>query len=337
MIPRIGIRVVPVLLVLLVLIVLLTAPVSTDKTVVVPPENQLTADLAANRPVQALYQIKVIAAQTGWTADLARSAGNLWQTLGDLSQAVTFWELAAQKDPSNLPLAKQLAQTDLDLQRWTAAIVALNHLLELSPDDNWAHYHLGLLQAAFDPQQALNHLHLASRELVYRDVAADFLFLGQATADDPATVMRVGLTLATHKLWNYAELVFQYAADLAQPFPEALAYAGLARDNQGKDGSAQIEQAVTLAPLNAQVRYLQGLHLRSNGDNNGSLNALQQAANLDPLNPAFAAELGSAYQLVDQLPQAEYWLKQAVTLSKNDPRFQDLLTHFYEQFPTLGQ
>ncbi len=318
-----------------VLIVLFILPFRTSP--VMSPSDLMIANTGANRPLQALYQIQVQAAETGWTGDLARRAGDIWQTLGDLSRAASFWEIAIQDNPGDLNLAKQVAQTDIDLQRWSSAIVALNHVLDISPDETWAHYHLGLLQAAFNPQQALAHLRRASVESTYTGVASDFLFLNNVTPDDPSVVMRVGLTLASHHIWNYAEIAFQYAADLANPFPEALAYAGYARDNQGKDGSAQIELARTLGPLNAQVDYLQGLHLRLKGDNVSSLVALIRAADLDPLNPAFAAELASAYQLVDQLDLAEYWFKQAVTISRNDPRFQDLLSAFYKQFPSLGQ
>jgi tetratricopeptide (TPR) repeat protein len=331
---RIRAALIPALLVLLAIFI---APVRFNQLHPATPEDLLHADLAANHPTQALYQVLTLAAQTGWTEDLARTAAHLWETLGDVSRAAAYWELAVKNDPTDLGVAKQLARTDLDLQDWSAAVIALNHVIKLSPDDTWAHYQLGLLQAAFDPQQALVHLRTASREPTYRDTATALLFLGGAKANDPTTVMRVGLVFASLHLWGYAEMVFQYAVDLAAPFPEALAYTGLARDNQGKDGGSQIEQAVTLAPLNAQVRYLEGLHLRLGGDNSASLNALLQAMNLDPLNPAYAAELGSAYQLVDQLGQAEYWLKQAVALSRNDSRFQDLLAQFYQRFPALGQ
>lgn len=296
----------------------------------------LKADFRLDRPVQTLYQIEAQAAKTGWTGDLARSAGNSWQALGDLPRALAYWEVAARLSPTDLPLAKLIAQTRLDLQQWSGATLALNHVIELSPGDTWAHYHLGLLQAAFAPNDALEHLRLAGREALYRPLAADLLFIAGGTPDDPAFVQKVGLVFAAHELWAYAERAFQYTAALDSSFPEAWAYAGLARDRQGKDGSRFIEQALRLAPHNIQVLYLEGLHLRLRGNHEGSLMALFQAATLDPTNPGIAAELSSAYQLVGNITQAEQWLKQAVMLSNNDARFQNLLTLFYQQFPVTG-
>ena len=104
--------------------------------------------------------------------------------------------------------------------------------------------------------------------------------------------------------------------------PLALAYGGLARDMQGKDGAPQIDAAVTVAPDDPQVRFLQGLHLRLAYDNAGSLDAMVQAVALDPENPALYAELGKAYQLTGDLTAAERWLKFAVSL---DSHFQPLL------------
>jgi tetratricopeptide (TPR) repeat protein len=124
---------------------------------------------------------------------------------------------------------------------------------------------------------------------------------------------------------------------VSQDYPEALAYVGLARDRQGKDGGLWIEQAVAQDGQNAVIRFIQGLHLRFEDDLTGSLNALVRAVTLDPQNPAYYAELGTAYQLVGDLENAERWLRVAVEVSNQDVRFQRLLALFYaEELPNLG-
>lgn len=320
--------------ILLVIITLLVGPIRQNTQPTTSP-NPIPTNIRADRPVQALFQLERSAADTGWEPELARQAGNAWQQL-DLAQAVRYWEMAAKNSNSDAPLLKQLAQSYLDLQRWSDAAVALTRLVAITPDDNWAHYHLGILQAAFNPTQAIDHLQLAARDSVYRPVTSDLTFLTEGNPNDALFVMKVGVRLATHQLWADAERVFLYAASLDRSRADALAYAGLARDKQGKNGMEQINQAVELDPDNAQVRYLQGLHLRQAEDDSGSLEAFLQAASLEPSNPAYAAELGSAYQRVSNLAQAEYWLKQAVTLSNKDPRFQDLLDQFYAQIPSFS-
>ena len=295
-------------------------------------EGLIVANIQADRPIQALYLIEVIAAQSGWTADLARQAGDLSNSLGDTSGAVAYWEIAVSLDPANATLARHLAQGQIELQHWSQAVVALNHVVELT-DDNWSHFQLGLLQAAFNPQTAALHLELAARDPQFKSVANDLLPFLQVDLPDPSTVMQIGVILAAHDHWDYAEYVFQYAASLLLPFPEAMAYAGLARDRQGKSGTELINLAVAQSADNAQVRYLQGLHLRLTGDDTGSLDALKRAAELDPSNPAYAAELAFAYQQGSSAVQAEYWFKAAVVLSNDDPRFQKLLDNFYSQTP----
>jgi tetratricopeptide (TPR) repeat protein len=133
--------------------------------------------------------------------------------------------------------------------------------------------------------------------------------------------VRIGIALARADLWSHAELAFSQSAD-----PLEVAYSGLARDMQGKDGSPQIEGAVAFAPDDPQVRFLQALHLRLNFDYPGSLEAIIQAVALDPENPALYAELGRAYQLAGDMATAEHWLKFAVSL---DEHFQPLLDAFY--------
>ncbi len=273
--------------------------------------------------MQALYQIEALAAGDGWTPSRLRLAGEIWQQMGFLSLAVTYWEAAA--DPT---LARHLAESYLALQRWPEAVTALETWLQITPDDTWAHYHLGLMRAAFDPATAQRHLQQAAAEPGAKAVLAA---LASAPPNDQA--MAVGLALAETGLWDYAEIAFKHAADLNPPYPEALAYAGLARDQQGKDGSALVDQAAALAPQNAQVHYLQGLHWRRSGDVAGSLQAFQFAAALAPLNPAYAAEVGETYRLLDDLASAQVWLERAVTLSNDDPRFRQLLDDFYAGLP----
>jgi tetratricopeptide (TPR) repeat protein len=297
---------------------------------------RIEANRQQGRPVQALYQIEALADAQGWTPERLRLAGDVWHEMGDVTQALPYWEAAGVGLPDDTLLARMLAESYLTLQRWTQAVDQLNRLVEMDFSDVWAHYQLGMLRAAFDPPTAETHLKLAVRAPEYQDVAATLLFVIDEYGTDPLIGMPVGLALADADQWPLAELAFQYAADVGQQYPEALAYVGLARDRQGKDSRAAIQQAVALGSQNAVVRFIQGLHLREQEDLAGSLDALVQAAVLDPDNPAYYAELGSAYRLLGDLENAEHWLREAVEISNQDPRFQQLLALFYaEEGPSL--
>jgi tetratricopeptide (TPR) repeat protein len=291
----------------------------------------IAANIQAGRAMQALYHVEALAAQTGWTHELYMLAGDMWVDMGDLSAAVSYWEAAAQGQPGDAKRIQQLVQAYITLGRWTQATDSLTYLLRLEPENHWAHYQLGLVQAAFDPQAASAHLERVTDYPEYGLVASALRAVLQQNAADPLISMRVGIIFSEQELWSYAELAFQHAAVVGQPFPEALAYIGLARDQQGKDGSDWIEQALALDPQNAQALYIYGLHLRQQANYVASLDALTQSVAHDPQNPAFLAELGTAYRLVGDLQRAEYWLKSAAELSNTDPRFQELLALFYAE------
>jgi tetratricopeptide (TPR) repeat protein len=290
------------------------------------------------RPVQALYQIEALAGRQGWTPESLRLAGDVWHDMGDITRALPYWEAAGIGLRDDRVLARTLAEAYLTVQRWPQAVDQLNRLVELDFSDAWAHYQLGLLRAAFDLPTAETHLKIAERAPEYQDLAATLLFVIDEYRTDPLIGMPVGLALADADLWPMAELAFQYAADVGQHYPEALAYVGLARDRQGKDGTAEIAQALALDLQNPVVRFIQGLHLREQNDLAGSLDALVQAAVLAPNNPAYYAELGSAYRLLGDLENAENMLRTAVEISSQDPRFQQLLALFYaEEAPSLDE
>lgn len=289
------------------------------------PGDPLAANLRLNRPVQALYQLESTASQSGWTPALARQAGDLWDALGDRERAAAFWEIAS---PNNAAVLRQLAEAYLSLGRWPEAADTFRHLLALDPNAADAHEALGLLLAASDPRTAADHLRQAASQPSFAPLANELGPLLENATAGADLAMQAGSVLAAHERWLYAEVAFSYASTVSGPYPQALAWLALARDKQGKDGGPQIQGAIALAPQDGQVRYLEGLHLRAGGDPHESLRALYQAVTLDPLNPAFAAELGNAYQLVGDRDHAALWLKQAVALSHGDPRFQDLFTQF---------
>ena len=280
------------------------------------------------QPLQALYLLEAQASAVGWTPALARQAGDLWQAAGDPARALDFWQLAGSGASNDVVLARRLAQGAIELHRWTEAADALDHLLALAPDDAWAQLQLGLIRAAFDADAATTHLRAAMAEPGYQPLALALINALRDGAELPDG-MAAGLMLAKLEQWPFAELAFRHAAAVAAPYPQALAYAALARDRQGKPADAWIDDAVSLAPDDALVRYLHGLHLRASGDNLASLEALALAVALDPENPAYHAELGSAYRLLGDLAQAEYWLDSAVRVSNDDPRFAELLALFY--------
>ncbi|MBI5671315.1 MAG: hypothetical protein HZC41_25245 [Chloroflexi bacterium] len=321
-------RAVPVLALLVFIPLALGFPRQSADSPQPDVRQQLTDNLRRGRPVQALFQAERLAAETGWTPELLRTAGEIAYQLGDHARAAAYWE-AIPADAMPLTLLRQLAGIHYEMQDWPKLAAALDRLLAAAPDDRWARFNRGWLLAVSQPEAAPPHLQAAGHDPLYHDMAFDLLSVIQTTRTH--LPMQVGITLAQRGLWPEAEYAFNQAAAGDGPQAEALAYSALARDQQGKDGQTVMQHAVMLGPQNALVRFLQGLHLRLRHDLPGSLEAFQLAAALDPVNPAYAAELGTAYHLTDDVQQAESWFKRAVTLSGGDARFQQLLEAFYAQ------
>lgn len=286
---------------------------------------QLRPETPTAQLVPNLYRLESIALHQGWTPERLLQTGDRWAQRGDLSRALPYWEAAS----SEMQAGWRLAEAYIDLQRWPDAATALETLLLDSPDDPWLNYQLGLIRIAFDPRAAETYLRVAAQDVEYQRVANSLLRI--STGPEDTAAMRAGLSLASAELWPYAELAFRHAADMGQAYAAALAYVGLARDRQGKHGGEWIERALLVDSQDATVRYLQGLHLRQYGDLEGSREAFALATALDPRNPAYYAELGSAYRLLGDMDSAERWLRVAVDNAADDPRFSEMLALFYAE------
>lgn len=309
---------VPLLALLFLILALADSPPAVP-----PPLNPM-------RSHQALYQLTTQTSD-GWTPAQYVQAGDLWQRAGDPARALPYWQSALRLAPDDPDILRRLATTTLDLQDWTQAVVALEPLQAYEAHVRWASYHLGLIRAAFDPVQASADLRVAARDPMYGPVTADLLAV---LLDEPAASdlpQRVGEVLLRHDLWGYAELAFRHALDLHPADGVTAAYVALARLRQGKDSREWTAIAEMRAPDSGLVHYVAGLQQREQGERTASLGSFIQAAALAPDNPAFFAELGTAYRLVGDMENAERWLRMAVTTAYGDARFEELLALFYAE------
>lgn len=287
-------------------------------------------DEPRGRIAQALYRLQRCAQITGWTPDLHRQAGDLYQLSGDMDRALAHWQVAVQRS-NDVTLLQRVASALRQAEKRADALALIQRILLLEPDNAWAHYQAGLMQAAFNPLAAEPHLRRLVDDESYGALARDLLGAVTRYHDDPSVSSRAAAVLAAHEHWSDAEVAFEQAAALNYPFPLAMAHVGWMRDLQGKSGDAWIAQAVALGPDDAAVRQIQGLHLRYQGDLTGSLAALEIAIALDPQNPVHYAELGTTYREIGDLETAQRLLERAVSLSGNAPALEAALNRFYAE------
>jgi len=282
--------------------------------------------IVRNQFMQATYHINILQTQATWSTTLAVQIGDIYAEIGDIATAVHYWETG---EPTSASL-ERLADGYIDLQSWQLATETLTELVTIDSNNIWANYHLGVLEAIYGIAESNEHL----------TIAVDSPFYGESVTTlseiltEPSSLirnMRIGTLFTQQESWGFAEFAFLRASVTDYAYPEALAYQGWVRYQQGKNGANWIEQAVTLDPSNGQVLYIAGLEQRYLGNYYTSIDIFTEALVTIPDNPAVYAEIANTHRLLGNLPEAEYWYLVASTFAEEDnTQFQDLLTQFYE-------
>jgi len=295
-----------------------------------------SADISAGRFEVAVGRLRRAAALSGWTPSLHIAVGDALQGQGDLANAITEWEQALAEWPdTNVPdaLLARLADAYESVGRLADASALLNRRLQSGAADPLVLYRQALLLAATNPAEATGSLAaVAELSTDYAPNAQALLNAIQTglNAGDPAYLYGlVGFQLVQMQEWALAEKALTQAVGLNNQYADAYAYLGLALDSQGKNGQPAYESAIQVAPNSPLAQFLYGLHFRRLGQSAQALPYLLAAQKLDVKNPAIAAELGGAYAAQNDLPNAEIWFTQAVTLAPQDPQFWLLLARFH--------
>jgi len=245
--------------------------------------------------------------------------GTAYQGRGDLTLAMAAWQEA-------LPLAQassSLAAAERELGNFQAAIEYWRATLAVEPENASAHYTLGLLLAASAPEGALPELMQAAQIDPGLDSPVQSLRTALNSAmlsDDRAYQFLVsGRSLAALGEWDLAARAFQNAIDVNKDYAEAWAWFAEALQQQGMDGTHEIQRAVTLGHESAMVQGLYGMFLQRKGQPEAALAAFQKAAQLEPDDPGWQMALGSAYEQAGDLVAAYEHYANAVLLAPEDP------------------
>ncbi len=267
----------------------------------------------------------------GWTPERRRVLLAALEGQGDAvaARAVAQGLLEGQGDDPLAALA--VAEAQLERGEWDAARAALERVAAANPADHRARYLLGALLAPVAPDRAAPYLEAALADPTQAGGAAAVLAALDGFEQLPLTdaQTRVGLALVGVGDWALAEHALLRALERDSVNPTARGYLGFVRGQQGRDGLPDLEAALAIAPNDATLYYLLGLHWRAADDPESAYVAFAQARALDPDNPALAVELGAAAQALGDLAEAEGWYDRAVALAPDDVRWQGLRAAFY--------
>ena len=291
----------------------------------------VTSSLSANRPDFALIYLERIAHLQGWTPALYRRAAVLYTQQQRPDLATVYWQASLQDQPEDRTAFRTLTEVELAQRDWDAALTYLERWLRIDPHDEWALYEAGLLLAPKELARTQQYLSQASADPQYRALSQRVLkvFIDNPADLPPTLALRIGLVLLDGGEWSLAEHAFTISLIGNPSSASAMAFLGLSRDQQGLDGTAQIEQALALAPDDVQVRYVAAVHWRLKGDTSQALAILDQLGTKNPINAAVASEIGTVYRTLGDDVKTLEWYKLAVGLAPEDEQFASLLASFY--------
>lgn len=258
--------------------------------------------------------------------------GDTLFVLGNPRAAVDLWNGLMDKGGDPSVLLPRIARGYQALALYSDEMQAWQKYLLYRPGDAAAHYRLGLLDAAASPAEALPELMQAVRLDPSLDATVENLRSALNTAtlsDDLAYQLLVsGRALGVVGDWDLAAEAFHNAITVRAGYAEAWAWLGEAKQQQGQDGSIEIERALALNPESAMIQSLYGVYLQRQEQPKQALAAFQKAAALEPQDPGWQMALGEAYEQTGDLVAALEHYQLATELSPNEAAFWRALAEF---------
>ena len=251
--------------------------------------------------------------------------------LGDLDLAITTFEQGSQFYDSPA-LYSLLATTYRQQKNWAAERDSLENQLRLDTGDVYARYRLGLLLTVQEPEQALNNLMLASSLDPETDPAVQTLRaalnLSATQPDASQQMVTIGRALGLVEEWDLSIAAFEKAVLLNGENAEAWAWLGEAKQQTGQSGRVELDRAVTLDHTSVVVRALRGLYWNRQEKYSQMLAEYLLAAEYEPTNPAWQAEIGNAYLKRGDLAAALTAYQHATELASDESTYWRLLAVF---------
>jgi len=185
-----------------------------------------------------------------------------------------------------------------------------------------SHYELGLLLALSNPESSLEQFLLASSlDPEYDSVVETMrtaLNLASLELEESNKLVFIGRGLGLVNEWSLAQEAFRQATEADGENAEAWAWLGETEQQLGRDGRAEMDQALEIGSRNPIVRSLNGLYWMRQGDGERALAEYRLAARYDPENPAWQISIGDAQALSGDLQAALESYYQATEIAPTD-------------------
>jgi protein O-GlcNAc transferase len=277
-------------------------------------------------------------------ADAAYRAGSVAFSKNDYETARVDFEKVIRLVPGEEQGYRALGLTLLRMGKAEESVRNLEKALSLKPSDSDAQLGLaiaydqlhepakevillGKLEAA---ARAQKHALPAGIEAMYaralaatHQPAAAIIHMKQAVAADPrnaGALDDLGSLYAMQKDWRSAEERFHEALAVNPSLASAHLHLGLALQAQQRPGAAEeLNQAYQLDPVNPMINLELGRLLAANGNDEQAIQLLQHAYALMPQSADAAYQLGLALQRSNRMSEAIPLFQSAVAADPDNP------------------
>jgi tetratricopeptide (TPR) repeat protein len=248
---------------------------------------------------------------------------------GDWAAALRAWLRAQARAPDDARIYVALARGSIAQAQFDQAGRYLARAIEGQSDGDVAaaaHALMGRLLIQDNPVRAAGHFRQAGDE----DMLA-VLAVADAEPDPARRALLLGAAFLQRSELPLARRAFEQAVTLAPADAEAQTYLAHTLDELGETIAAgeMLERASHLDPDSALVYYFLGVHYRQMGSPKRAQAALWTALLRDLENAALRVEMAEAFVDLHDYPGAEEWYVGAVEVASGDIEFQLLLAHFY--------
>jgi tetratricopeptide (TPR) repeat protein len=292
--------------------------------------------LAAGRAKDALtyLQSAAVLGELSKAAELTR--GDALAQSGDQQDALRQWQQIADRYGPSAELYQRMADAQRQLGDFPALLKSLQSWRELLPGDAKALYQLGLVLAATQPGQALPVLTQAVQFDPSLAPAVEqirtAINTGTASGNAAYTLLNSGRALGNLDQWDLAAEAFRQAIQLQPGYADAHAFLGEALQRLGQDGLPELQKALNLDPSSVLVQALQAVYWMRNGKPEMALVYLHAAADQEPTNPAWQAQLGDALVQMGDITGALSYYQRATQIAPQNSVYWRLLASFCVQY-----
>jgi len=252
-----------------------------------------------------------------------------------IETGLTDWALTAEhgeraltQGASDVQLRDLVARAHLASRDWSAAASTYEAIVNVDPSVVVAHERLGALLMGVDPT-AREYLLAAETDLASRLLAA---LDGPDGLASPGEVhAAAGRILFAHGAWPLAVRHLELAVQQDPDEGEMRAYLGHALDQMGYRDEAErhLLKAVEMCPGLILPQVFLGLHYDRWGSVAAARSAYEAAYDMDPESAALCLEIGQTWAAEGRYVAAEIWLREAASLTPDDPVVWEALARFY--------